>query len=314
MVRILEVTVAPALLALAALACACADGGRQCNVGGDCASGACSADGMCVAQAQDAGSGTDVRSDTQKADAAMTSETSVSTDGSCATSDGGAILRSQVVLMAGLHATFRIAENVTVSTAGETLPDGARSWDFSGALTGDHDVLVETLPLSGTWYASAFAGASYSSQLSDTSSLLGVFDVTASDLLLQGVVSPDGGFTETELTYKPAVTTLQFPLMQGATWSTKSSVSGKAEGVLSDYTEDYTSSVDLEGSLKTPLATFHVLRVGTVLTRTVGIVKTVIRSYVFITDCYGPVAAITSKNNETSAEFTSASEIRRIAP
>jgi hypothetical protein len=119
---------------------------------------------------------------------------------------------------------------------------------------------------------------------------------------------------ETELTYKPAVTTLQFPLMQGSTWSTNSKVTGKADGIESLYTEDYKSSVDAYGTMKTPLATFPVQRVGTVLTHTIGGTVTIIRSYVWVTDCYGTIAAMTSDPDEPDAEFTTASEVRRIAP
>jgi hypothetical protein len=299
-------------LGLATLACS--EGGRECNVGADCASGACSVAGMCVPNT-DAGAdvGADGGSDAHRPDSSTSPDTDP-TEGSCVATDGGTILASQLVFMAGLHATFRIAENVTVSTAGETLPDGSRSWDLSGALSGDHDVLVETLTVASTWYASKFPDSSYASPLSDTSSLLGVFQVTPSDLLLQGVVSPDAGVEQTELSYAPAVSTLQFPLMEGATWSTNATVTGMAEGVYGEYTEGYESSVDAYGTMKTPLATFRVLRVGTVLTRTVGITVTVIRSFVFVTDCYGPVAAITSQDDETSSEFTSAAEVRRIAP
>lgn len=298
-----------------AAAASCSSSARECNVGADCASGACNLNGTCAPLGDGGGhpveAGKDVAS---PKDAGSLEESAPPLDGSCTANDSGTILRSQVVLLAGLHATFRIAENATVSTAGETLPDGSRAWDLTGALPGDTDVLVGTLTTAGAWYASAFATASYASQLTNTSTLLGVFQATESALLLQGVVSPAGGLTETELTYKPAVTTLQFPLMQGATWSTSASVNGKADGVLSVYTEDYTSTDDAHGTMKTPLATFEVQRVGTVLKRKVGIVTTTIRSYVFVTDCYGAVAAMTSKDNEPNAEFTTASEVRRIAP
>jgi hypothetical protein len=309
--RITGVSIALVLLGGAAVACA-SSSSRQCNVGADCASGACSVEGMCV-PLPDGGPGADAGTDAHPADA-MPSDSPISTDGSCVASDSGTILQSQVVFMAGLHATFLTADNVTVSTAGETLPDGSRAWDYSGALPGDKDVLVETLPVTGAWYAASFAQASYASQLSDTSSLLGLFQFTSSDLLLEGVVSPDAGTTETKLTYAPAVSTLQFPLTLGASWSTNANVTGTADGVPVVYTEDYTSSVDAQGTLKTPLASFQVLRVGTVLTRTVGVEKTVIRTFIFVTDCYGSVATITSKDNESSTEFTTAAEIQRIAP
>jgi hypothetical protein len=311
MVRVMGVSIA--LLVVASVPMACASATRECNVGADCASGACNIEGMCVS-GSDGGVKGDASTDARTPDTSLRADSPISTDGSCIANDSGTILASQVVFMAGLHATFRIAENATVSTAGETEPDGSRNWDYSGALPGDKDVLVETLPVTGAWYAASFAEATYASQLTNTSTLEGLFQFTASDLLLEGVVSPDAGVTQTKLTYSPAVSTLQFPLMQGGTWSTNATVKGTADGVDVLYTEDYASTVDAHGTLKTPLASFEVLRVGTVLTRTVGIEKTVIRSFVFVTDCYGPVATLTSKDNETSTEFTTASEIRRIAP
>ncbi len=235
-------------------------------------------------------------------------------EGGCMAADSGLIQRDQIVLMAGLHATFRVAENVDVNTAGQMNPDGTRTWDLSVSQPGDHDVLVDTLSPKGAWYAGAFPSATYATQLSDTSNLLGVFQTTSGDVLLQGVVSPSSGVTQTKLTYKPAVVTLQFPVQAGATWSTNATVSGTADGVPGVYFEDYKTKVDYRGTLKTPLATFPVLRVGTVLTRTAGATVTVIRSFVFVTDCYGPVASITSQPDAAEAEFTSAAELRRIAP
>jgi hypothetical protein len=102
--------------------------------------------------------------------------------------------------------------------------------------------------------------------------------------------------------------------MQGSTWSTNSAVTGQADGVPSVYSEIYQSTADARGTLKTPLASFPVLRVGTVLTRTVGATVTVIRSFSFVTDCYGVVAQITSRPDELAAEFATATEVRRIAP
>jgi hypothetical protein len=302
-------------LAVGLLASGCSSSARECNVGADCASGACNLDGTC-APVTDAGADhhVDAGQDAPPPGDTGSQEEAAPPDGSCIASDGGTILRSQIVLLPGLHATFRIAENATVSTAGETKSDGSRTWDLSGALPGDMDVLVETLSPSGAWYAGSFPTAGYVSQLLESSPLLGVFQATESALLLQGVVSPDGGLTQTKLTYKPAVTTLQFPLKQGGTWSTSATVSGKADGVYGAYFEDYTTTVDAHGTMKTPLATFSVQRVGTVLVRTVGVVKTTIRSYVWVTDCYGAVAAMTSKDDEQNAEFTTAAEVRRIAP
>jgi hypothetical protein len=232
----------------------------------------------------------------------------------CSPTNSGTIVRTEVPLMAGLRATFRVATNATVSTAGTTQPDGSRVWDLSGALSGDQDILVETLSPQGAWWASSFANATYATPLSVSSNLLGVFQATDSALLLQGVVSPTNGAPQTNVSYSPAATTLSFPLTMGATFQSTSTVSGMADGIFTTYTEQYASKVDAHGTMKTPYGTFPVLRVHTVLTRTVGLVVTIVRSDAFVAECFGPVATIASQNNEANDEFTNAAEVRRLAP
>src|SRR6185369_4022284 len=123
----------------------------------------------------------------------------------CSPNQDGSITRAEVPLGPGLHATFEVAENVPVDTAGAMQGDGSRAWDLSGALSGDHGELVETLPLTGQWFAADFPGASYASRLSDTSNLLGVFEINDTELLLRGVASPQPGVQQTKLTYNPPV-------------------------------------------------------------------------------------------------------------
>lgn len=241
--------------------------------------------------------------------------------GGCVPNDDGTITRAEVPMMAGLHASFVVAENVTMDTAGTTQPDGTRVWDFSGALSGDHTIIVTTDAPTGQWFSSQFPGATYTTKLSDTQPLLGIFQGTSSALLLQGVVSPTSGSQQTELSYAPAATSLAVPLQLGSSWTSSSMVSGTASGVaVVPYTEIDDSKVDAKGTLTVPYATFPVLRVATTLTRQYGAVCTpganctVIRSLVFLAECFGPVATLTSQNNETSAEFTNVAEARRLAP
>ena len=314
--------VLPALvsIALAAFAACSSDPSVTCRVGSECASGACDADGQCVpAPPAPDGSTGDTGAPPSPdggADAPTTFDTGTpdSPLPGCSASDAGTITAAQVPLGPGLHAKFLIAENVTISTAGTTQPDGTRIWDFSGALSGDHDVLVETLSPMGAWYASQFANATYATQLSDTSDLLGVFQVTSSALNLLGVVSPSNGNPETELSYSPVVPSLAFPLSMGASWSTNATVTGTASSIPSTYLQSYQSSVDATGTMKTPFGTFNVLRVHTVVTSNTAGVLSVVRSDSWVTDCFGPVAAATSQTDETNDEFTNAAEVRRLTP
>jgi hypothetical protein len=322
-VSVLGATSRLTLAALAALgvalACpACADGTTStCRIGADCASGACRSDGTCIDTTNPADGGA--------GDGAVpTGDTGVpKTDGStsdapitgCAGNKDGSISREETPLAAGLRATYRVATGVPINTAGTTNPDGTRHWDYSGALTGDHTLVIETVAPTGQWFASDFSGATYTVRLSDSKDLLGVFEITPSALLLRGVVSPaDGATTRTKVTYSPVASTLTFPMQKGSTWSTSSTVSGQASGFYTTYTEATTYSVDAAGDLVTPLGTYSVLRIKAVLTRTIGALVTTVRTFAFVAECAGTVARVISNDNESQEEFTTASEVQRTAP
>jgi hypothetical protein len=232
----------------------------------------------------------------------------------CTPNKDGVITRAEVPIQAGLKATFRVAGDVDVDTAGTPGANGTRSWDFSGALTDDANVIIETMALTDKWYAPKYSGASYATKLRTTSDLIGVFETAPATVALRGVVTPTDGLYRTELQYKPSVAVLSFPLQMDHTWTSDTDVSGVAEGFPVVYTEKYESVVDAKGTLETPLGTFDVLRVRVLLTRTIGIVVTTVRTFAFVTECYGTVATVTSEDNEADVEFTHALEIRRIAP
>lgn len=320
-------------------ACGSATGpGPACRVGADCASGTCRTDGTC-APANDAGSG---GGGSGGGSAGGTGGSGGSSGGAgggvagglggsggatgggsggagggtaptCSPNNDGTVTRMEMPLGAGLHATFKIATNATFNTAGSNA-DGGFTWDFTPALSGDKSTLVETQPLAGKWFENKFAGATYAVPLSSTDTLLGVFEVANDGLLLRGVVSPTDSVTATELTYSPPAKFLSFPMSAGSSWTTTSTVSGRLNGGFWTQTEKYDSTVDRAGQALTPFSAFPVLRVKTVLTRTVGFVPTVTRSYLFVTECFGTVATVTSGAGESSTEFTSAAEVRRLSP
>ncbi len=295
-------TAALLLLPLATFACAVYSP-PVCHVGADCASGVCDADGTCGAGAASGTGGS-------------TTESSSSAGGSgvCQPNHDGVITRQEVPLQPGLHANFRAAEDAGVDTAGTLNADGSSTWDLSVAYSGDHAELVETLPLAAQWFGKDFAGASYAARLSDSSDLLGVFTLTDTALELTGVASPTAGSQQTELHYSPVVTVLAFPMAANDTWTSTSSVSGTAEGITVIYSENYQSSIDGHGTLKTPYADFPVLRIDTELTRVVGALVTTTRTFAFVTECFGNVGNIVSNTDELTVDFTTAAEVSRLAP
>ena len=236
---------------------------------------------------------------------------------SCLPNRDGMITRAEVPLQAGLFATYRVAADAPVDTDGEPAAQGdGRDWDLSGDLPGDQLVIVEAREPEGFWFSTDYPDATYVTPLSASTDLLGIFQITDDALLLLGVASPEDGFTSTNLEYDPPVAVLSFPLTADSSWSTDATITGSFNGSLSWFqTEDYASQVDSMGTMKTPFGTFeNVMRVRTDLSRTVGLLTTDIRTYLYVAECFGTVATIVSQDNESDVEFDTASEVRRLAP
>ncbi len=315
-------------LAAAWLTQACAastDDAGSCRTGGDCPSGACEA-GRCVATEDGtggSGGGEDATASGGAAgqggedatSAAGTSSSSGEGGGglTCSPEGDGEIRRDEVPLLAGFRASYLAATDAPFATEGTGDGDD-RAWDFDVDLPGDHLTLAEALSLETQWFASVFPGATYAGRLSEEANLLGVFEATDDALLLRGVVSPSDGNTRTELTYDPPVTVLAFPLAQGDTWSTATTISGLAQGFFVTYSESYENAVDARGTVATPYGEFDALRVRVELTRTIGALVTTQRTYAFVTECFGTVARVVSQQNETSVEFDDAAEVWRLSP
>jgi hypothetical protein len=321
----------------------CSSSSPQCQVGADCASGVCESNGKCgptsnghtdsgtvdgdsgTMTADDGGSPGD---DSGPVEVSDTGSPFPGVDGGlCVPNNDGTITRNEVPMLAGLHANFEFAENVTVNSAGVMNANGTYLWDLTGPFqpsstkpnTADHTVLVTTNDPTGQWFSSAFPSATYTTKLSDTANLLGIFQGTSSALQLLGVASPASGNGSTELTYKTPIAVLAVPMTLGSTWTTNSNVTGTAEGILSNYTEEYVNKVDAQGTLKTPYGTFNVLRVQTTLTRDdLGVVQ-VIRSFSFVAECFGSIASLVSQTATAPevappVDFTDASEVQRLTP
>lgn len=233
--------------------------------------------------------------------------------GNCVPNRDGVIERDEVTLRAGLNAKFKVSTRAEFNTAPEEV-EGESVWDLSGDFDGDSLTIVELQEPDSFWFSTDFPDATYVTRLSADSNLLGIFRSSESGLELLGVVSPEEGFTQTKLEYDPPVEVLKFPIEEGSQWETEASVSGTALGVFSLYDETYVTREAGRGILKTPFADFPVTRLRVDLERVVGFVTTTTRQYVWVSECFGTVATVRSSDNESDIEFSSPSEIRRIAP
>ncbi|MGD0523952.1 MAG: hypothetical protein ABSE49_02345 [Polyangiaceae bacterium] len=319
-------TIALSVGALVVLAgAACSSSNPECHVGADCASGACDSSGQCVpvtSSGSEAGGGGFEAAVEAAVDAGVEASPGDDASSGCVPDDSGVITRAEVPMLAGVHGTFAITTaTVTMDTAGTAQPDGTTDWDFSAALAGDQTVIITTNAPQGQWFSSQFTSATYTSTLSETQSLLGVYQATAASLLLQGVVTPTNGSGEYDLSYSPSAEILALPMQMGTTWTSTSTVTGTADGIPdSTYTEKYASVVDAHGTLKVPYGSFQVLRVQTTLTRTIALtdIETT-QTMTFIAPCFGPVARLTSKTTTypepvPGNAFTSVVEAWRLSP
>lgn len=302
-----------------------------CKVGTDCASGVCNVDGTCGGESATATSGgTTTTGGSGGSGGASSSTASATTSSGSTTGAGGSggggacsppnndgtITQDELPVAVGLHAKFSAAASVPVDTAGKMGLGGEHMWDLSAPISGQADELVQTLPIIGQWFAASFPGATYASRLSSTADLLGIFEVAAGTLLLRGVVSPTDGPKATSLVYTIPIKVLVFPIKEGATWTTKSDVTGKVQGITVGgiYQDTYDSKVDAHGTMKTPFATFPVLRIRVNRVSFLNGFTTYSHRFVFATECFGTVATMVSKDSENTDEFTTAAEVSRLAP
>jgi len=284
-----------------AIGCSSAGGGETCSTNDQCASHFCKADGTCGDVTIDAPGSNEAGIDGMS--------------GACTPDHDGHITMAELPLVAGRSATFRTATNVAIDTSGTANGDGSRTWDYTAQLSGDADDVVMLATPAGAWWQAAYPTATYAAPLSATSDLLGVFATTATSVTLLAVVSPSAGMLQTKLGYDPPAEILSLPISAGGTWSSTSTVSGTANGVVTAYSEEYDSRVDQVGTMVTPYGPFPVLRIATDLKRTAGVTTLLTtRSFAWLAECFGSVASVTGKDFDTSAELSSAAEVRRLAP
>ncbi len=293
----------PLLVALQCAASISCGGGAadRCEVNADCASGFCRADHTCAPGDGDAGA--------PDADVGAPDASS-----GCDPDHDGTITRDELSLAPGRTATFRVALDATIDTAGVMGAGGARTWNLADALGGDVDADVALIDPAGAWWEDSFPGATYATVLSAEADLLGVFTLDDTRLRLLGVVSPTAGTSRTELVYDPPVDVVRLPLTPSSAWAIDTTVTGLAQGVGAFYTEAYDYRVDAVGDLDTPFGEFPVSRVAVDLSRNVGGFITTRRSFAFLAECYATVATIVSQDYEAGSEFTDAAEVRRLAP
>jgi hypothetical protein len=303
------------LLGLAALALvACGPDDEGCLVRDDCPDGYACVLGECRPEVSpDAGLDGGVADARPDAAPPADARPDAATDGSvgCTYVDDGVIQRSELVFEVGLGATYKINTDapVTVDLMG-TEVGGEPQWDYSASTPPEASVVDELLPVSGNWFAADFPDATYSATLDAEAGVLGVFKVTDTALQMLGAVSVEANVTK--LVYDPPVDLLRFPIALNDHFVVESVSSGTYNYIYTYATESYDTTVDALGTVIVPAGSFHALRVRTRFSQTIGYLVTTRIIYLYVTECFGIVAKITSEDNEAETIFTDAAELRRM--
>lgn len=228
----------------------------------------------------------------------------------------GVVSRDEVVFAPGVEVRYRTNPAGTaapVDTRGADLGGGRRRWDFSSA-AGDR-VSLSLQRVEGAWFAGRFPEAQYAARLDPRAAPLGVYRAGEGSVDLLGVAGArmtDG----TLVRYETAVPVLRFPLRVGATWTaeTRTLPDATVDNLPVASRDRYVVTVDGRGEVRTPAITFtDALRVRVEVTQNFPSGTGIRRiQYLWVSECYGEVARITSRDGEVDPDFTMAAEYRRL--
>jgi hypothetical protein len=219
---------------------------------------------------------------------------------------------------AELRAALDVPASYMISPSGNTRAVSltGTSWDFTQP-GGDPVSVFTAAPLAGKWYAASFPGGQFAVPFDATGSLDGIYAEDDQSFRLLGVASTQPSPPEgvTLLPYDAPVALYRFPLAPGLAWTEHGVISkGTLRGLPYVGTDTYDIHVDTDGELALPDVTItQALLVRTTVTVAPSVGAPVTRRQAsFLFECLGEVARATSADGETSDDFTTAVEIRRL--
>jgi hypothetical protein len=215
-------------------------------------------------------------------------------------------------------------EDLLVDVVGRE-EDGERFWDFSAPYENDAAIVVQAQTIDARhWFAEdvedlgivvADEEVLYAAQLDEKT--WGIFLRTSQAGLLHAVASVEP--QETFLSYSPPILALQYPLDDGAAYSSTSAASGTFLGnPFYCSTDTYESTVSGHGVARTAASEFPVLRILTrqsvVVDNCFGLPLAVVerRQVVLVSACTGAVVQVTASEGATDFAFTTAARVRRV--
>jgi hypothetical protein len=207
---------------------------------------------------------------------------------------------------------------VSIDIAGSVNSAGQRVWDFSADDGTDQLAVLAAVDVSERWYADAFPGAEFAAPLDAGGRTEGIYVRGESALFILGLASrePDPPEGSTLIVYTEPVAFYRFPIAPGMEHVSVGEVmNGELRGLPYAGRDVYEVRADAVGIVELPDLTFeqaHRVRTRVTVQPAAGM-ATSQTTVSFLFECFGEIARATSLPNETTEDFTTASETRRLA-
>ncbi|MBT9557748.1 MAG: hypothetical protein IV100_17060 [Myxococcales bacterium] len=231
----------------------------------------------------------------------------------------GVITSSELGAAFGVTLSFLISPDGAERPVpqGEVTSDGQREWDFGSDYADDEILTVGPQRLETQWYRDSFPEGEIVLPADPSGATVGIYrqDEQAFWLLGSASADPNPPQGRTLLVYTEPVALFHFPIEAGAAWVSQGEiVQGELLGL--PFTGRHTYEVEIvdSGRLLLPQLTFtQVLRARTrfIVEPAIGSTYS-LRQTGFLFECFGEVARATSRLNEPDADFTVATELRRV--
>lgn len=236
----------------------------------------------------------------------------------CVPNLDGRIEARELAPSIGTPVSFLVApsgEARDVNVEGIATTDGARRWDLGIDYASDRVSRVVALDPAAAWYASTFPTAEVAVPTDASGLIDAVYRRDANGFYLLGLASHESDPPEgrTLLPYATPILLFQLPLQPGLVWVSASDVAGTIRGLPYAGRDTYESSVPAMGELILPDLTFaQAMRVSTRVTLSPSVGETIVRRQsIYLFECFGQVASVTSRDAEDTENFTQAVDMRR---
>ncbi len=238
----------------------------------------------------------------------------------CEGDNDGSIDADELPWGTGVAVPYRAnasGSTVDVSPLGEDV-DGTTTWDFT-ASPGSLSVELDLVDPAAMWFADHFPDASYAAPLfAHELDVLAVFAAYGDRYEMLGLASRDESPADglTLMVYDAPVEVYRFPLELGDSWTVEASFrDATLYGVTNAGDEVYHFTVDDQGTLLLPGFTMENtlrMRVDVEQSFAVSTGENPVLSvrHLYLRECFGELARITSLPGETEADFAEASELR----